>query len=70
VPADRHVLVEREQVLVGDEPLAELLVELSVLVEDRDVLDLGLEGGLDGHDRDSSPGEDQSAIRWRVPSNG
>jgi hypothetical protein len=56
VPALVHRLVELHEVGVGDETLAELLVEVPLLVEDRDAGDLGLERGGDGH-RSGSLGE-------------
>ena len=49
VPADGHVLIELDHVLVADEIPTELGVEVAVLVENRDVLDVCLEHGLDRH---------------------
>ena len=44
-----HGLVELDEVGVRDETLAELLVEVPMLVENRDARNLGLKGGGDGH---------------------
>jgi hypothetical protein len=49
VTADRHVLVQLDEILIGDQVLAELGVELAMLVEDREMLDLSREDGLQRH---------------------
>ena len=47
--ADRHVFVQLDEVFIGDEVLAEFLVELAVLIQDGYSLDLGGMGGGDRH---------------------
>ena len=46
--ADHHVLVELEEVLIGDEVFSECLVERTVFVENRNVVDVGFETDLTG----------------------
>ena len=49
--ADRHVLVETNDVRLGDEITAELFVEVPMLVQDGDMLDGRGEDGLNRHAR-------------------
>jgi hypothetical protein len=49
LPADPHLLVRLDHLLIGQGVFRELLVELAVLVEDLQILDLGLVDRLNRH---------------------